>query len=114
MIHLQSQCPLCGAVELLSPTDVVVVSRDGDPSPPRVRFRCVECDHRVYAPVPERLADLLEARGARRAGRSEAGEAGRPPTEQAPPFTHDDLLDFHLLLERPDWFDLLLATPEER
>lgn len=41
---------------------------------------------------------------------------GRLPEEQdeetsdAPPFTTDDLIDFHFLLQRSDWFEQLLTV----
>jgi hypothetical protein len=31
-------------------------------------------------------------------------------THDGPPLTTDDLLDFHLLLEQPDWFENLLRV----
>jgi len=30
---------------------------------------------------------------------------------QGPPITHDDLLEFHEMLEREDWLDDLLGRP---
>lgn len=52
------------------------------------------------------LAPDLGARARHPAGRARSTAA---PAPDGPPISRDDLLDFHLLLQRDDWFDQLRA-----
>jgi len=71
-------------------------------------FRCPTCDERVSKVAEPVVVEVLLASGV-------ALEAWRLPAELAerpggPPITHDDLLEFHLELEDPEWFTRLAAT----
>ena len=109
MTHLQAHCPFCGYEGPLSPSDVLLLSQDDSPRT-RVRFRCMACDHRVSVVVNHRIASILEANGARRVAEGYPAHEMREAPRPDPPFTYDDLLDLHLLLEQPDWFERFLES----
>lgn len=73
---------------------------------PFIEFPCPGCGEYVACRLDERSALKLIALGLR-------ATAMRPPAEVAevhegdPPLSHDDLLDFHLFLARPDWVERL-------
>jgi hypothetical protein len=56
----------------------------------------------------DRVVRLLKTGGVEVRGIAPPGEA-KAPRFLWPRFTHDDLLDFHTLLSRDDWFDDLLV-----
>lgn len=65
-------------------------------------FRCPTCTLAVAKGASKRIVDLLVSSGVRM-------EVWRLPAElsesrQGPTLQPDDLLDFHLTLERDDWF----------
>ena len=122
MTRIRASCPDCGEVDL-RPDDVVlrVVRADdglvGDGS--SYRFCCPACTGVVSKPADERIAQLLTTGGvavedahAVAARGAQPGPAGsqhlQPPHPEAPPagpaLNHDDLLDLHLALQRPDWY----------
>ena len=66
-------------------------------------FRCPDCRMPVAKDASRRIVDLLVGSGVRM-------QVWRLPAELAeshggPTFEHDDLLDFHLLLQGESWFD---------
>lgn len=115
MTRIRASCPDCGEVDLL-PDEVllrVVRAPDGvvgDGS--TYRFSCPDCTGLVTKPADERIAQLLTTGGVPVEEADDADERPRHP--EAPPsgprFTHDDLLDLHLLLTRDDWFHDLLTS----
>jgi predicted RNA-binding Zn-ribbon protein involved in translation (DUF1610 family) len=118
MTRIRATCPSCGEVELL-PADVLlrrVTDADGDVSVGSCyRFSCPDCTELVEKPADERIVSLLTTGGV------EVEEVGvpvdsRPPHPEAsvggPRLTHDDLLDLHLALRDPAWFDRLLTSSE--
>lgn len=116
MTRIRASCPDCGEVDLL-PDDVtlrVVRADDGLVAHGSCyRFCCPACAGVVSKPADERIAQLLTTGGV--AVEDDAGAwalPARPPHPEVrpsgPAFTADDLLDFHLLLARPDWFAELL------
>ncbi len=119
MTRIRASCPVCGEVDL-EPTDVVLrVIRSGEGlvgSGSCYRFACPDCAEQVTKPADERIAQLL-ATGGVAVEEPPVGAAGRssgaPPHPEHPPagprLAHDDLLDLHLLLERDDWFEQLVA-----
>jgi len=69
-------------------------------------FLCPTCRMAVAKPAEPRIIDLLVSSGVRM-------QVWRLPAEMAEakvgrPFTWDDVLELHDLLERPDWFAQLL------
>lgn len=104
------RCPGCER-EIPVSTDGVLLLTSADPAvASRVVFMCPRCSRRASAEVDRDVAEAL----------MEAGvdvSFGHPSLGRrlehhpgGPPLGYDDLLDLHLLLEQPDWFDQLLGT----
>lgn len=99
---IKAECPRCGAVRLRVPDLTVRVCVD-DESRGAYRFRCPACDRSVVHTATPAICALLASVGVQQ-------EVWTLPTElrerpSGPALTPDDLLDFHLLLERDDWQD---------
>lgn len=72
-------------------------------------FYCFRCDEVIVRPADERIYQLLRAGEVdviEHPMRPRATHPENPPG--GPPLTYDDLLDLHLYLRRPGWFDELL------
>jgi hypothetical protein len=105
MTTIRAQCPGCGDVRLTAADVTVRVCSDDDSG--AYRFRCPSCDAPVAKPASAHIVELLVSSGVRL-------EMWRRPAElrethDGPPLTADDLLDFHVALQRPDWMDELLG-----
>lgn len=103
---IKAHCPMCGEVDL-TPPDVslhadVVVSAES-----YYAFSCPDCGLRIHKRADERIVRMLESAGVARYREVETA------TVQDPPFTYDDLLDLHRLLETADWFDQLLGLVDQ-
>lgn len=102
MTTIRATCPTCGEVGL-TPDEVELRV---DPSGRRqasYSFDCPGCLTIVQKPADERIVRLLASGGV---PVREWTRSGRPT--DAPTLTHDDLLDFHDLLQTDDWFDGLV------
>ncbi len=102
MTEIRGTCPSCGAATMMRPDQILLV---GDPgrTAGNYLFLCPSCDRlAVRSAGPAALRVLLAA------GVRDAAEPG-PSSHavEAPLFTRDDLLDFHLLLETDHWFSQL-------
>ncbi len=73
-------------------------------------FACPGCEEVVQKPADRKIVELLRTAGVETA--VAGGTVGRPSRsrEEPPPLTLDDLIDFHFLLSRDDWFGLLMAS----
>lgn len=97
---IKASCHDCGDVELgVNELCVRVCTADTQGS---YVFRCPTCQMSVAKPAEQRIVDLLVASGV------ELIE-WRLPAElfeahEGAPVTHDDLIDFHDLLQTDDWF----------
>jgi hypothetical protein len=102
---IKASCHECGDVELrVAELRVRVCTADTQGS---YVFRCPTCQMSVAKPAEQRIIDLLVASGV------ELIE-WRLPAElfeahDGAPIAHDDLIDFHALLESDDWFDTIVA-----
>ena len=111
MTRIRATCPSCGEIDL-RPNDIeleVVRTPVGEVAAgSSYSFSCPTCSDTVTKPADERIASLLRSGGVVVIERT---REARPRHPEAPPsgprFTHDDLLDLHLLLETDDWFDQL-------
>lgn len=110
MTRYMVRCPGCERESPVS-TDGVRLLTAADPAmASRVVFMCPRCSRQTSAEVDRDVAEaLIEAgvdvsHGHPSLGRRAERHAGGPPLD------HDDLLDLHLLLQRSDWFDELLAA----
>jgi len=121
MTRIRATCPSCGEVDL-RPVDIelhVIRATDGEVGDgSSYRFECPGCTARVVKPADARIARLLATGGV--AVAVDGGDLDLdhalaelvtcthpelpPPGE---PFTADDVLAFHELLEGDDWFSQL-------
>jgi len=104
MINVDAPCPTCGPVRVVA--DEVAVRVCVDHQSRTYAFRCPACGLRTASPADDHIVAVLTAAGASFDVwylPDELREA-RPGGD---PLTNDDLLDFHLLLERQDWFERL-------
>ena len=109
---IRATCEDCGDVEL-GTRDLVVRLCEETASGSYV-FRCPECENPVVHDADRPTIDLLVSSGCRLERWNIPAELAEPrPVGE--PFTHDDLIDFHHLLHRPDWFGTLLeGYPPDR
>lgn len=97
--RIRASCEECGDVELRIDDVTVRVCIDDDAG--SYVFRCPGCERAVVKDAEPRVVELLVASGVEVAAWSMPTEQTEAP--QGPAFTHDDLLDFHELLESDDW-----------
>jgi len=83
-------CPSCGKQLNLQPTELVLHSQHKLYS-----FWCSGCNATITKPTDRRIANLLLAAGVQEDSYPELID-----DPDAPPFTEDDLIDFHFELER--------------
>lgn len=106
MATIRASCPTCGDVELTTADVRVRVCMDDDRG--EYLFRCPICRMSVVKGAEARTIDLLVASGV-------ALDTWSLPAElqeahYGAPITHDDLLDFHALLEDEDLLAAALET----
>ncbi len=70
-------------------------------------FRCPTCQMTVSKPAEQRIVDLLVASGVALVEWQLPAELFEDKGGQ--PITHDDLIDFHALLQSESWFDDVVA-----
>ncbi len=103
---IRASCTECGDVEL-STGDLTVrlCSHDNQGS---YVFRCPGCQMSVVKPAEPRIVDLLIASGVS----VDTWDLPAELFEARPtvPLTHDDLIDFHRLLQEDGWFEVLAAS----
>ena len=103
MPTIRATCTDCGDVELTtSDVRVRVCIEDNSGS---YLFRCPACHMAVVKPAEPRIVDLLVASGVELSTWQLPGELYEPRV--GAPLNHDDLLDFHALLDTDDWFERL-------
>ena len=102
---IKASCHDCGDVELgVAELSVRVCTADTQSS---YVFRCPTCQMSVSKPAEQRIIDLLVASGVELIEWRLPAELFEAHEGQA--LTHDDLIDFHHLLQSEGWFDSLLA-----
>lgn len=116
MTTIKATCPTCGEVSL-TPADIELHVDPTGAETASYAFRCPHCTDIVCKPADERVVRLLVSGGVQphRAGEPVAETPRRTLAQRhaGPPLTPDDLIDFHALLERDDWFQQLLSTARE-
>lgn len=104
---IKASCQECGDVELgVSELSVRVCTSEAQSS---YVFRCPTCHMSVAKPAEQRIVDLLIASGVELVEWRLPAELFEP--RQGQPITHDDLIDFHRLLQSPDWFESIAELP---
>jgi hypothetical protein len=108
MAMIRTRCPACRQ-HITFPADRCALLADADSGAGAYAFVCPECADPVVRPADERVEAMLVAGGASAHGVTE--RPGRPPhperPQQGPPFTADDVLDLHFLLDNAGWFEHL-------
>ena len=105
---IRASCPGCGDVELTSrDVSVQVCATNNQGS---YAFRCPECNLAVSKMAEQRIVDLLVSSGVRLSVWSMPAELEEP--RSGAPFTYDDLLEFHQLLQQEGWVEALASVPE--
>lgn len=103
MTTIKATCPRCGEVDLT--TEDIVLRIGAAPEANTYGFTCPGCRRYVEKAADERVIRLLLSGGVIPVPLHVPAEALE--ARQGPPFTYDDLLDFHEILERDDWMELL-------
>src|SRR5207247_107084 len=102
---IRASCPSCGDVELtVEDVTVRVCAADDQGS---YLFRCPLCRLTVTKEAEGRIVDLLVSAGVELQIWQLPAELFEARAGSA--LTWDDLLDFHDLLQREDWFTLVQA-----
>jgi predicted RNA-binding Zn-ribbon protein involved in translation (DUF1610 family) len=120
MTRIRATCPACGEVEL-QPQDVVLTLRHSDTGlvgdGSSYRFDCPDCFDLVTKPADERIAQLLSNGGVpiEDTDDGELLDALLRPAhperwEGGAPFSADDVLALHELLQDDGWFDRLVSA----
>lgn len=100
MTTIEATCPTCGTIER-TPADFELAVCD-DTAASWYAFVCPECNERIQKHADERVIALLIAEGVTPMRWALPLELMEP--HDGPVISLDDILDFHLLLERPGWF----------
>jgi rRNA maturation protein Nop10 len=103
---IRATCPTCGEVEL-TPDDIELRVCSFAPAS-TYSFDCPVCHSAVQKPADDRVIQLLISGGVSVIAWAMPEEASE--LRAGPPISIDDVLDFHLLLEKQDWFDQLLKS----
>jgi hypothetical protein len=98
MATIRASCGDCGDVELTTRDVEVRVCSDDNRG--TYSFRCPVCRMAVVKSAEPRIVELLVASGVRLSTWRLPAELSE--TREGEPISHDDLLDFHELLERDD------------
>ncbi len=94
MATIRASCPDCGDVELTTKDVQVRICDDNNVG--TYSFRCPHCRMTVVKPAESRTIDLLVASGVSFTTWRLPDELNEPHVGE--PISHDDLLDFHHLL----------------
>jgi hypothetical protein len=98
MAKIRASCPTCGDVELTTRDLVVRVCADDNSG--SYTFRCPVCTMMVAKSAERHIVDLLGASGVEVVVWTLPAELAERPI--GAPISHDDLLDFHDLLQNDD------------
>jgi endogenous inhibitor of DNA gyrase (YacG/DUF329 family) len=110
MATIRASCPTCGDVALTTADVRVRVCIDDDRG--EYSFRCPTCRMMVAKGAEARTIDLLIASGVTFDTWSLPAELHE--ARSGAPITHDDLLDFHLLLNDEASLAAALSTIDSR
>ena len=106
MATIRASCPTCGDVELT--TREVRVFVCAETSAGSYAFLCPDCRLAVSKLADPRIVDLLVSSGVRMTVWHLPAELDEP--KFGPAINHNDLLEFHELLETDDWFSRILEV----
>ncbi len=103
MTTIKATCPGCGEVDLTAEDILLRIGVTAGVN--TYGFSCPDCKEFVQKPADERVVRLLLSGGVLPTMVHIPAEALEH--RGGPPIDHDDLLAFHELLDRDDWFDNL-------
>lgn len=103
MATIRATCGTCGDVEITSREVTVRVCRDDNRG--SYSFLCPTCAVAVIKDAEPRIVELLVTSGVELVTWSLPAELGE--VKAGDPIDHDDLLDFHALLESDEWMETL-------
>lgn len=103
MATIRASCNACGDVEVTSSEVTVRVCREDNSG--TYAFNCPDCEVVVVKSAEPRIVELLVTSGVRLVTWSLPDELIEPHVGD--PIDHDDLLDFHALLETDGWMETL-------
>lgn len=106
MTTIEATCQTCGTVER-RPEDFELAICSHEPAS-WYAFECPKCGERVQKPASEKAVELLIAEGVKPHFWSMPAEMLE--VREGPPLTIDDLIELHELLDRPDWFEVLVEA----
>ena len=90
---------------------LVMLTLHGSSGEGTYSFVCPSCEEVIEKPADRKIVTLLRSAGVE----TTHGNALRPADEarpDGPAFSLDDVIDFHFLLGRDDWFDRLMSAAE--
>ena len=108
MATIRASCSDCGDVELTS-ADVTVRVCSAN-SAGSYSFACPTCQRIVVKSAEPRIVELLVTSGVRLVTWHLPEELTE--VHEGDPIDHDDLLDFHALLNGDDWFEALTTESQ--
>lgn len=106
MARIRASCATCGDVELTVPDVQVRICTNTDEG--TYSFRCPTCTSVVTKEAERRTLDLLAASGTEVVYWSLPRE--RLVSAPGQPLSHDDVIDFHLLLKDDDMLAEAIGT----
>jgi hypothetical protein len=101
MTTIKASCPGCGEVDLTA--DDILLRIGATRSVNSYGFTCPDCTQFIEKPADDRVVRLLLSGGVVPVPVHVPAEALELHT--GPPITHDDLLEFHELLDGDTWFE---------
>lgn len=108
MDQFVTDCPACSRAAALAIDEIRLLVPLDESQRARVVFSCPTCGRRAAVGVADPVLDALLSTGVPTSyGHPNLGHRRR--VTDGPAFTHDDLLDLHLLLQGDDWFARLEA-----
>ena len=105
MTTIKANCPACGEVALTADDIVLRIGPVDETN--SYGFSCPRCEQFVEKSADERVVRLLLSGGVRPCPVHVPAEVLE--YRSGPPISHDDILEFHQLLETDDWFEEMLT-----
>jgi predicted RNA-binding Zn-ribbon protein involved in translation (DUF1610 family) len=109
MTTIKATCPDCGEIDL-TPDDILLRIGSAQ-SANTYAFSCPSCGFFIEKPADERVIRLLLSGGVMPTLVHVPAEALEP--HYGPRINHDDLLEFHELLQTDNWFQQLEGTTSD-
>jgi hypothetical protein len=109
MTTIKATCPTCGEVDLTADDILLRIGAVADAN--TYGFSCPTCSEYVEKHADERVIRLLLSGGVVPVLIHVPAEALE--TKSGPPISHDDILEFHELLQDDDWVSTLTGQSDD-